>query len=71
MVGHALRGLHRGDVGVDEDGGDALLSERLERLAAAVVKLAGFAYLQCARAEEQHFLYLFFLHNAEFWVIKF
>ena len=54
LVGEPLAGLDGGDVRVDEDRGDALLLERLDRLRAGVVELAGLADLQRARAEDEH-----------------
>ena len=62
LVGHALRGLHGGDIGVDEDGGDAFLLQCLQGLRTGVVKFARFAYLQCTAAQEQHFLYIGWFH---------
>ena len=53
LVGHPLAGLDGGDVGIDEHRGDALLLERLDRLRAGVVELAGLADLQRARAEDE------------------
>ena len=53
LVGQPFAGLDRGDVRVDEDRGDALLLERLDRLRAGVVELAGLADLQRARAEHE------------------
>ena len=53
-VGEVLAGLDRGDVRIDEDGGDALFAQRLERLRTRVVELAGLADLQRARAEHQY-----------------
>ena len=47
-------GLHRGDVGIHEHRADALLLQRLHRLAAGIVELAGLADLQRAAAEQQH-----------------
>ena len=58
VVGDALGGLHRGDVGVDENGLDALFAESLQGLAARIVELARLAYLEGARAEHQYFLYV-------------
>ena len=52
-VGEVLAGLHGGDVGVDQHHPDALLLERLDRLRAGVVELAGLADLQRAAAEQQ------------------
>ena len=57
-VGEALGGLDGGDVRVDQDGRDALLLERLDRLAPGVVELAGLADLQRAAAEDQDLLRL-------------
>ena len=54
LVGQVLRGLDGGDVGVDQDGADPLLLERLDRLAARVVELAGLADLERRAAEHQH-----------------
>ena len=62
LVGHALRGLHGGDVGVDEDGLDALFLEGLECLRTGVVELAGLADLQRARTEQQDFTYVVLFH---------
>jgi len=53
-VGHPLRRLHRGDVGVDQDGSDPFLPQRLERLGAGVVELAGLADLQRAGTQHEH-----------------
>ena len=53
-IGESLAGLDRGDVRVHEDGGDALFAQRLDRLRARVVELAGLADLQRAGAEHQH-----------------
>ena len=58
LVGHTLGSLHRGDVGVDEDCLDALLTQRLEGLRAGIVKLAGFAYLQGTGAKQKNFFYI-------------
>ena len=55
LVGEALRGLHRGDVGVDEDGDYAFLFHGFEGLRAGVVKFAGFADFQGSAAQKQHF----------------
>ena len=57
LVRNAFGSLHRGDVGVDEDGLDALFAEGLEGLRAAVVEFAGLADLEGARSEHQDFLY--------------
>ena len=58
LVGDAFGGLHRGDVGVDQDGADALFAQRLQGLGATVVEFAGLADLEGARAEHQDFLYV-------------
>ena len=62
LVGHAFRGLHGGDVGIDEDGLDALFLQGFEGLRTGVVKLARLANLQCARAEQEHLLYVCWFH---------
>ena len=62
LVGHTLRGLHGGDVGVDEDGLDALFLEGLECLRTGVVELAGLADLQRAASEQQDFSYVVLFH---------
>src|SRR5262249_15707866 len=51
---HAVVGLDRRYVGVDEDRRDPLLAQRLDRLAAGVIELARLPYLERARAEDQH-----------------
>ena len=43
LVGKSVGGLHGGDVGVDQDSGDAFFLEGFEGLRAGVVEFAGFA----------------------------
>ena len=57
LVRNAFRGLYGGDVGIDQHGADALFPEGLEGLGAGIVELAGLAYLERARSEDQDFLY--------------
>eukprot|EP00906_Rhabdomonas_costata_P037803 RCo053333 len=54
LVRHAFAGLHSGDVGVDQHRLDLLLLQRLDGLAATVVKLAGLPDGQPSRAQDQH-----------------
>ncbi len=61
MVGDTLAGLHRRDVGIDQHRLDALFAEGLQRLGAGIVELSGLAYLESARAEHEHLLYLFII----------
>ena len=51
--GHAFAGLDGGDVGIDEDGFDALFVEGLDGLAAGIVELAGLADLERAAAQQE------------------
>lgn len=52
-VRNAFGRLHSGDVGVDENGLDAFLFERLDRLGARIIKLAGLADLESTGAEDE------------------
>ena len=63
LVGHSLRGLHRCDVRVDQHCPDTLFLQGFQGLAAAVVELAGLAYLERAAAQQQHLLYRTVSHN--------
>ena len=56
-VGHALGSLYRSDIGVDEHGFNAFFLEGFQGLRPRIVKLAGFANLEGAGTEQQHFLY--------------
>src|SRR6185503_268618 len=53
-VGERRRSLHGGDVRVHQHRADALLGQRLDRLAARIVEFAGLADLERAAAEQQH-----------------
>ena len=57
-----MLGLMGGDVGIDEDGLDALFLQGFEGLRTGVVELARLANLQCARAEQEHLLYVCWFH---------
>ena len=46
LVGHTLRGLYRGDVGVDQNRRDAFLFEGFQGLRPGIVKFTGFTYFQ-------------------------
>ncbi len=61
-VGHALGGLDRGDVGVDQDDLEPLLLEGLDGLAAGIIELAGLPDLERPAPEEKDLLRL--LHPA-------
>ena len=63
FVGHALRGLHGSDIGVDEHRLDALFPQCLQSLRPRVVELAGLAYFQCTAAQQQHFLDILVFHR--------
>ncbi len=63
VVGNALAGLDRGDVGVDEYGLDALFLEGFQGLRTAVVEFACLAYLQGSGAQQQDFLELIGWHS--------
>ena len=52
-VGQAVAGLNCGDVGVDEDRLDTLFPQRLDRLRARIVELAGLADPEGAGSEDQ------------------
>jgi hypothetical protein len=54
LVGQIIGGLDRGHVGIDEHGAQALFLERLDRLAARVIELAGLADLERRAAQHQH-----------------
>ena len=56
-IGELGAGLDRRDVGVDQDGLDPLFLERLDRLRAGVVELAGLADLKGSRAQDQDSLW--------------
>ena len=53
-VGDPLVGHYGGGVGVDEDGGDSLLSEGLARLGPCVVELGGLSDDNGPGADDQH-----------------
>ena len=57
------RGLDRRNVRVDEHRLDTFLAQRLQRLTAGIVELAGLSYLQRTAAQQQHFLYILVSHN--------
>ena len=67
FVGHSLRRLHGGDVGVDQDRADSFLPERLEGLRTAVVEFSGLADLEGARTQDQDFLYACVCHSSTIW----
>ena len=62
LVGDALGGLHRGHVGVDQDGLYSLFPQGLEGLGAGIVELSGLAYLERARAEKEYRFYAVISH---------
>ena len=62
LVGNAFRGLHGGNVRVDEDRVDAFLFQCFERLRAGIVKFSGLTDFQCAGTQQQDFLYIVFFH---------
>ena len=55
-IGHILRGLYCGDVGVDEHRVNAFFLQRLQSLCSAIVKLASLSYLQGPTAKKENFL---------------
>ncbi|OPZ81751.1 MAG: hypothetical protein BWY77_00498 [bacterium ADurb.Bin431] len=55
LVGEMLGGLDGGDVGIDQDGLDALFLEGLDRLAAGIVKFARFTDLEGGAPQNDHF----------------
>jgi hypothetical protein len=61
-VGNAFRGLHRGNVRIDEDGVDTFFLQCLERLRTGVVKLSRLTYFQCTGPQQQDFLYIVLFH---------
>ena len=61
-VGNTFRGLHRGNVRIDEDGVDTFFLQCLERLRTGVVKLSRLTYFQCAGPQQQDFLYIVLFH---------
>ena len=63
LVSHSLGGLYRGNIGINQNGLDSLFLQGFEGLRTGVVKFTSLANLQCARAQEQHLLYLIVLHN--------
>ena len=67
LIGNSLGSLDRGDIGIDENGLDALFAEGFQGLRAAVVEFAGLADLEGARSEHQYFLDCGVDHN---WEIK-
>ncbi len=61
LVGESFGGLYGGDVGVDEDSGDALFLHCFESLRSRVVKFAGFSDLECSGAQQKGFFYFLVL----------
>ena len=64
-VRNPLGGLHRGDVGIHQDGLYPVFAQGLERLRAAVVEFSGLSDLECAGTQEYDFLYGFVEHGLE------
>ena len=56
VVGHVVRRLHGGNVGVDEDGADAFLLQRLEGLGAGIIELPGLADFEGPGTEDENFV---------------
>jgi hypothetical protein len=56
LVGEGVRGLDGGDIGVDKHSGNPLVLEGFDGLTARVVKLAGFADLERATAQDEDFV---------------
>ena len=54
LVCHALRGLYRSNIRIDEYRLHALFTKCLECLTAGVVELTGFTYFECAATQQQH-----------------
>ena len=62
LVCHTFRGLHSGNVWIDEHSFYAFFAQCLQCLRTRIVEFAGLTYLQCSRTEEQNFLYRFVFH---------
>ena len=62
LVGHALRSLHGGNIGVDENRLYALLTQSLQSLRAGIVEFAGLSNLQGARTQQQYLFNIMFFH---------
>ena len=62
LVGHAFRCLHGSDVGVDQDGFNALLFQGFECLGTGIIKFTGLTDLQGTGTKQQYFLYIVFFH---------
>ena len=54
-ISHILRGLHGGDVRIDQHGVDALFLQGLQGLGTTIVELTCLTNLQSTRAQEQDF----------------
>ncbi len=59
FIGRFFRCLHRRDIRVNQNGFHPLLAQSFQCLRTGIIKLAGFAYLQCARSEDERFFYIF------------